>query len=170
LGLFFVPVAIFRLPAFAQGRVCADDVAKFCQGVRAGKGSLCSALRNISPNFHPHDTDGGPLLGRPPWDCWCGAHHLKTRRSPQALLHPAAPVLWWPRPARSHHGPLHRASGWGERAAPAAEGGSRTRAQGYGPLAGGSGRRGRLDLDLGPGAPTSAPKNRCPLSSGMRCR
>ena len=37
--------------------------------------------------------------------------------------------------------------------------------QGHGTLAGGSGRRGRMYLDLVLGSPTSAPRNRCPLSS-----
>jgi hypothetical protein len=45
LGLFFVLVAIFRLPASAQGRVCADDVAKFCQGVEGGQGKLMQCLQ-----------------------------------------------------------------------------------------------------------------------------
>jgi hypothetical protein len=45
LGLFFVLVAIFRLPAFAQGRVCANDVAKFCQGVEGGQGKLMQCLQ-----------------------------------------------------------------------------------------------------------------------------
>ena len=30
LGLFLVILAMLYLPAFAQGRICADDVAKFC--------------------------------------------------------------------------------------------------------------------------------------------
>jgi Cysteine rich repeat len=45
LGLFFVLVVIFHLPAFAQGRVCADDVAKFCQGVEGGQGKLMQCLQ-----------------------------------------------------------------------------------------------------------------------------
>jgi hypothetical protein len=45
LGSFFMLVAIFRLPAFAQGRVCADDVAKFCQGVEGGQGKPMQCLR-----------------------------------------------------------------------------------------------------------------------------
>jgi hypothetical protein len=43
--LFFVLVAIFRLPAFALSRVCADDVAKFCQGVEGGQGKLLQCLQ-----------------------------------------------------------------------------------------------------------------------------
>jgi hypothetical protein len=34
LGLIFALLAIFHLPAFAQGRICADDIAKFCQSVK----------------------------------------------------------------------------------------------------------------------------------------
>jgi hypothetical protein len=45
LGLFCVLVAIFCLPAFAQGRVCAADVAKFCQGAEGGHGKLMQCLR-----------------------------------------------------------------------------------------------------------------------------
>jgi Cysteine rich repeat len=40
LGLFFAFLAIFHLPAFAQGRACAQDVAKFCQGVKGGQGIM----------------------------------------------------------------------------------------------------------------------------------
>jgi Cysteine rich repeat len=44
-GLFFMLVAIVRLPVFAQGRVCADDVAKFCQGIEGGQGKLMQCLQ-----------------------------------------------------------------------------------------------------------------------------
>ena len=37
LGLFLVLLAMLYLPAFAQGRVCADDVAKFCADARGGQ-------------------------------------------------------------------------------------------------------------------------------------
>jgi hypothetical protein len=40
LGLIFALLAISHLPAFAQGRVCAGDVAKFCQGVKGGRGKI----------------------------------------------------------------------------------------------------------------------------------
>jgi Cysteine rich repeat len=51
LGLFFVLVAIFRLPAFAQGRVCADDVAKFCQGIEGEQGKLMPCLQEHQPEL-----------------------------------------------------------------------------------------------------------------------
>jgi hypothetical protein len=44
LGMFLALLAIFHLPAFAQGRVCADDVAKFCQGVKGG-GKIMQCLK-----------------------------------------------------------------------------------------------------------------------------
>jgi cysteine rich repeat protein len=34
LGLSFALFALFHPPAFAQGRACADDVAKFCTSVK----------------------------------------------------------------------------------------------------------------------------------------
>jgi hypothetical protein len=40
LGLIFALLAISHLPAFAQGHVCAGDVAKFCQGVKGGRGKI----------------------------------------------------------------------------------------------------------------------------------
>jgi hypothetical protein len=45
LGLFLALVAVSHLPAFAQNRVCADDVAKFCQGVKRGQGKLMQCLQ-----------------------------------------------------------------------------------------------------------------------------
>jgi hypothetical protein len=45
LGLLFVLVAISGWPAFAQGRACAADVAKFCWGVEGGQGKLMQCLR-----------------------------------------------------------------------------------------------------------------------------
>jgi len=36
LGLFLMLLAISYLPAFAKGRVCADDVAKFCTDAKGG--------------------------------------------------------------------------------------------------------------------------------------
>jgi Cysteine rich repeat len=44
LGIFLVLLAIFHLPAFAQGRVCADDVAKFCKGLKGGQAQLRQCL------------------------------------------------------------------------------------------------------------------------------
>ena len=45
LGLIFALLSMFHLPAFAQGRVCADDVAKFCQGVKGGRGKIMQCLK-----------------------------------------------------------------------------------------------------------------------------
>jgi hypothetical protein len=40
LGMFFVPLVILYLPAFAQARVCADDAAKFCPNVKGVQGRM----------------------------------------------------------------------------------------------------------------------------------
>jgi hypothetical protein len=45
LGWFFALLAVLHWPAFAQGRVCADDVAKFCQGVKGRQGKLIQCLK-----------------------------------------------------------------------------------------------------------------------------
>jgi hypothetical protein len=45
LGMFFALLAIFHLPAFAQGRACADDVAKFCKGIGRGQGEVMQCLK-----------------------------------------------------------------------------------------------------------------------------
>jgi Cysteine rich repeat len=45
LGLFLALLAVFHLPAFAQGRVCADDVAKVCQSVKGRRGQLMQCLK-----------------------------------------------------------------------------------------------------------------------------
>src|SRR5512145_1864479 len=66
-----------------------------------------------------------PSSAVPPWDCWRWAHNLKERRRPQAILYPAAPGLLWHRPARPDDVPRHLEAGWGDRAAPAYEGGAR---------------------------------------------
>ncbi len=45
LGMFFALLAMFHLPAFAQGRACADDVAKFCKDVKRGQGQILQCLK-----------------------------------------------------------------------------------------------------------------------------
>jgi Cysteine rich repeat len=45
LGLIFALLAIFHLPAFAQGRICADDIAKFCQSVKGEQGKIMQCLQ-----------------------------------------------------------------------------------------------------------------------------
>jgi Cysteine rich repeat len=45
LGLIFALLAIFHLPAFAQGRICADDVTKFCQSVKGDQGKIMQCLK-----------------------------------------------------------------------------------------------------------------------------
>ena len=45
LGCFFTLLAALHSLAVAQGRVCADDVAKFCQGVKRGQGQLMQCLK-----------------------------------------------------------------------------------------------------------------------------
>ena len=45
LGWFIALLAVLHSPAFAQGRVCADDVAKFCQGVKGGQEKLMQCLK-----------------------------------------------------------------------------------------------------------------------------
>jgi Golgi apparatus protein 1 len=42
---FFALLTVLYSPAFAQGRVCADDVAKFCQGVKGGQAKLMQCLK-----------------------------------------------------------------------------------------------------------------------------
>jgi hypothetical protein len=45
LGMFLALLAIFHLPAFAQGSSCADDVAKFCQDVKGGRRQIMQCLK-----------------------------------------------------------------------------------------------------------------------------
>ena len=45
LGWFFTLLAVLSSPAVAQDRVCADDVAKFCQDVKRGQGKLMQCLK-----------------------------------------------------------------------------------------------------------------------------
>jgi len=45
LGVFLMLLAISYLPAFAQGRVCADDVAKFCKDVKGGQAQIGQCLK-----------------------------------------------------------------------------------------------------------------------------
>lgn len=47
--------------------------------------------------------------------CWRWDKQPQERRRPRAILHEAAPVLWWHRPARPHHVPLYLESGRGDR-------------------------------------------------------
>ena len=44
-GWFFALLVVLHGTAFAQGRVCADDVAKFCQGVKGRQGKLIQCLK-----------------------------------------------------------------------------------------------------------------------------
>jgi Cysteine rich repeat len=53
LVLFLALLAIFHLPAFAQGRVCADDVAKFCQSVKGGQGQIMQCLKEHEADLSP---------------------------------------------------------------------------------------------------------------------
>jgi Cysteine rich repeat len=45
LGMFLALLAIFHLPAFAQDSPCADDIAKFCQGVKGGRRQIMQCLK-----------------------------------------------------------------------------------------------------------------------------
>jgi hypothetical protein len=49
LGMFLALLAIFHLPAFAQGSPCADDVAKFCK---------VSYQIRINRRCHPEGREG----------------------------------------------------------------------------------------------------------------
>jgi Cysteine rich repeat len=40
LGIFFALLAFLYLPAFSQGRPCADDAAKFCRDVKGAQGKM----------------------------------------------------------------------------------------------------------------------------------
>ena len=53
LAMFFALLAIFRLPAFAQGRICADDVAKLCKGVKPGQGRIMQCLEDHQSELSP---------------------------------------------------------------------------------------------------------------------
>ena len=45
LGLSFALLAIFHLPAFAQGQACADDAAKFCTSVKGKPAQVMQCLK-----------------------------------------------------------------------------------------------------------------------------
>jgi hypothetical protein len=45
LGIFPALLAIFHLPAFAQGRICADDIARFCAGIKDGQAQIRQCLK-----------------------------------------------------------------------------------------------------------------------------
>jgi Cysteine rich repeat len=45
LGIFLALLAIFHLPAFAQGRMCADDIARFCAGIKGGQAQIRQCLK-----------------------------------------------------------------------------------------------------------------------------
>jgi hypothetical protein len=45
LGLSFALFALFPPPAFAQGRACADDVAKFCTSVKGKPAQTTQCLK-----------------------------------------------------------------------------------------------------------------------------
>ena len=45
LGIFLALLAIFHLPAFAQGRLCADDIARFCAGIKGGQAQIRQCLK-----------------------------------------------------------------------------------------------------------------------------
>jgi hypothetical protein len=45
LGLSLALLAIFYLPAFGQGRVCADDVVKFCTDGKGGQAQIGQCLK-----------------------------------------------------------------------------------------------------------------------------
>ena len=62
LGLFLALLAIFHLPAFAQGRVCTDDIAKFCQGVKGGRGKIIQCLKE-----HETELSSQCQAGFKPW-------------------------------------------------------------------------------------------------------
>jgi Cysteine rich repeat len=47
---FALPTVLFS-PAFAQGRVCADDIAKFCQDVKGGQAKLMQCLKAHQPEL-----------------------------------------------------------------------------------------------------------------------
>jgi hypothetical protein len=53
LGMFFALLAIFYLPAFAQDRVCGEDVAKFCQGVKGGQSRIMQCLKEHQSELSP---------------------------------------------------------------------------------------------------------------------
>ena len=87
----------------------------------------CSALILIDASSSAYHR-GMLALGKP----------LKTRRRPQAILHPAAPVLRWHRPACPHHVPLHLEPGWGDSGSPAHASRPRTFSQNHHALSRGS--------------------------------
>jgi hypothetical protein len=74
--------------------------------------------------------------------------HSRQRRRPPALLHHAAPILLWDRPACPLHVCLPLESRGGTPGAPPHESGPGTLSQGRGSLAGGAGRRRRRSLHL----------------------
>ena len=45
LGIFLALLAIFHLPAFGQGRPCADDIARFCAGIKGGQAQIRQCLK-----------------------------------------------------------------------------------------------------------------------------
>jgi hypothetical protein len=53
IGMFLAILAILHLPAFAQGRVCAEDVAKFCQSVKGGQGQIMQCLKEHETGLSP---------------------------------------------------------------------------------------------------------------------
>jgi hypothetical protein len=53
LGMFFTLLAVLCLPAFAQNRPCADDVAKFCKGVKGRPGQIMQCLKEHQSELSP---------------------------------------------------------------------------------------------------------------------
>jgi Cysteine rich repeat len=45
LGMSFALLAIFNLPAFAQGRACAEDMAKFCKNIKGKPAQAMECLK-----------------------------------------------------------------------------------------------------------------------------
>jgi hypothetical protein len=53
MGASVALLAVFQPPAFAQGRVCADDVAKFCQDVKGQRGKVMQCLSEHQTELSP---------------------------------------------------------------------------------------------------------------------
>jgi Cysteine rich repeat len=53
MGASLALLAVFQPPAFAQGRVCADDVAKFCQDVKGHRAKVMQCLSEHRTELSP---------------------------------------------------------------------------------------------------------------------